>query len=185
MLDHYSFSNSPSGQAIMSAMRPLCWQQLRYGAGEQRKSAVTGLDTSPRSWARSPTSTCSISFQATRGLQLSRFALAVVAVIFLGRCCPKRPCVLAPLFSWLLVFASCLQPSTPTTSQQPPPHTRCYWRLSAEQALPLVRMADAVYYHASLFAFDEEARREVVRRVNEKLQNITIKCTYDDDLQVS
>jgi hypothetical protein len=46
-------------------------------------------------------------------------------------------------------------------------------------------MADAVYFHTTLYAFGEEARRAVISRLNTAVKNVTIKCTYSETDHVS
>jgi hypothetical protein len=45
-------------------------------------------------------------------------------------------------------------------------------------------MADAVYYHAALYEFGEDARSEVMQRFHAQVQDISVKIQYDTDLDV-
>ena len=50
-----------------------------------------------------------------------------------------------------------------------------------------VRMADdvAFYFHATLYHFVPEARKEVIRRFNATVQDVSAQCWYDTCLDVS
>ena len=46
-------------------------------------------------------------------------------------------------------------------------------------------MAEAYYFHATLYRFNPEARRQVIQDFNNVLQDTSAKCTYDVEQDVS
>jgi hypothetical protein len=45
-------------------------------------------------------------------------------------------------------------------------------------------MAEAMYYHASVYEFGADARSEVMQRFYAQVQDISVKIQYDTDLDV-
>lgn len=45
-------------------------------------------------------------------------------------------------------------------------------------------MADAAYFHATLYKFDAQAQGEVVKRLNAGVDNVLVRCWYDETRDV-
>lgn len=55
---------------------------------------------------------------------------------------------------------------------------------SAADGITLKEMSKAYYYHATLYHFDEEARKTVISRFNDAVNNASAHCWYDDGQEV-
>ena len=93
---------------------------------------------------------------------------------------PRKRVTSPHLLNAAILF--CLQTSPPTftfippTSDlqisiffSPPRICHCYVHLAM----------DAAYFHSTLYAFNAEARDGVIKRVNARVQDVSVKCHYD------
>ena len=55
---------------------------------------------------------------------------------------------------------------------------------ASEAEQPVIAAAEAHYFHKSLYRFDGVARREVIRRFNTAVSDISSRCWYLDDKDV-
>ncbi len=45
-------------------------------------------------------------------------------------------------------------------------------------------MTEATYFHSTLYKFNEHARRDVIMRFNEAMNDISARCWYDTNSDV-